>query len=70
VFVILSYFVHFFFIKQKITNNLQVLSLTKTYQKYPFISSEKDFVAVDRLTFSVDEGTIFCLLGHSKKISN
>jgi ABC-type multidrug transport system ATPase subunit len=39
--------------------------LTKIYRKYPFCSSSGDTKAVDNLSLVIEDGEIFCLLGHN-----
>ena len=38
-------------------------NLEKTYQKYPFMRSSKDFTAVDHVCYAVPSNQLFCLLG-------
>jgi hypothetical protein len=43
----------------------RICNLTKVYEKYPFCRSRGDVKAVDNLSLVVEEGEIFCLLGHN-----
>eukprot|EP01116_Phalansterium_solitarium_P019773 TRINITY_DN564_c0_g2_i1.p1 TRINITY_DN564_c0_g2~~TRINITY_DN564_c0_g2_i1.p1 ORF type:complete len:1819 (+),score=747.59 TRINITY_DN564_c0_g2_i1:87-5543(+) len=44
---------------------LLLRALCKTFWGNMLVRTKKDFVAVDRLSFQVEQGTIFCLLGHN-----
>ncbi len=44
---------------------LKILNLSKVYKKYPFMKSTSDIVALKNLYLSLQEGTLFCLLGHN-----
>jgi len=44
---------------------IKVEALFKKYRKYACCDSKQDTVAVNRLSFSVEEGQLLCLLGHN-----
>lgn len=45
---------------------IRIENLKKIYHKYPFgIRSKKDVLAVDGLDLTIDQGELFCLLGHN-----
>lgn len=43
---------------------VRVVDLAKRYQKH-FWKSKSDLIAVSDLSFTVQKGEIFCLLGHN-----
>jgi ABC-type multidrug transport system ATPase subunit len=44
---------------------VRVMQMTKKYRHYLCLPSQRDVTAVDNLSFTIDEGEIFCLLGHN-----
>lgn len=44
---------------------VRVMQLTKKYRHYLCLPSQRDVTAVDNLSFTIEEGEIFCLLGHN-----
>jgi ABC-type glutathione transport system ATPase component len=44
---------------------VRIMQLTKRYRRYLCCTSARDVTAVDNVSFTIDEGEIFCLLGHN-----
>lgn len=44
---------------------VRIMQLTKRYRHYLCLPSKRDVTAVDNLSCTIDEGEIFCLLGHN-----
>ena len=44
---------------------VRVVRLSKFYKKFPIIKSKKDLLAQDSVSFSIPDGSLFCLLGHN-----
>ena len=44
---------------------VRVMQLTKKYRHYLCLPSQRDVTAVDNLSFTMEEGGIFRLLGHN-----